>query len=182
MGPCEGLSTVPAFHVPVPSLAAGRFIGRSSSRRRARCRSSPSTSSPSRIRACIETPPVPQRGNVTHESWNVYERDGCCVICAGEGHTVCLYCFGEGSVTIGANIERDSIPCPQCQGSKEVHCVRCDGTGIRPSTRYDCQLGTYVRNPTNAEVRKPPQKAPLSPPLEFEEAEDEKEQAVHVKA
>lgn len=117
---------------------------------------------------------------MTHDSWNVYEKDNVCVICAGKGYTTCLYCFGEGTVVIGADAERDSIPCPQCDGVKKVHCVRCDGTGIRPSTRYNPQLGTYVRNPTNAEVRKPPE-VPLTPPLELEEAEDEKE-GVHVKA
>lgn len=53
---------------------------------------------------------------------------------------------------IGPEDARDTISCPQCKGSSIETCIRCEGSGQRPSTRYDVETDTYIRNLTNEEV------------------------------
>lgn len=107
--------------------------------------------------ASPSTPPPTSEGDDdipdVHPSWHVYTLPGNkCVLCGGEGHVKCLFCYGEGVVRIGAEVARDTIPCPQCNGSCREICVRCEGSGQRPATRYDVETGTYVRNLTNEEI------------------------------
>lgn len=90
-----------------------------------------------------------------HPSWHMYNSDDMCVVCQGKGKTLCAYCFGDGFVTIGPSAQRDTITCPECDGTGYEECVRCDGTGKRPTTRYDIHRDEFVPNLTNAEVRKP---------------------------
>lgn len=86
-------------------------------------------------------------------SWRMYTRPGnVCVLCNGHGNVKCLYCFGEGVIRIGPDPVRDSIKCPQCNGTGLETCARCEGTGIRPTTRVDVLSGETVRNLTNEEV------------------------------
>ncbi len=109
------------------------------------------------------TPPPPRPSSSVselHPSWTVYYNDEACVVCQGRGHSRCLFCFGEGSIVIGAQAERDTIPCPQCHGTCIEICGRCEGTGKRPLTRYDPKTKTEVRNITNRELRQPKQKPP----------------------
>lgn len=86
-------------------------------------------------------------------SWSIYEQEGNkCVICLGTGYDKCLFCFGKGTVQIGPEPGRDTETCPMCQGETKLQCMRCEGSGVRPSTCYDVKTGTYVRNWTNAEI------------------------------
>jgi len=88
-----------------------------------------------------------------HESWYVYYEEGNkCVVCRGEGTETCSYCYGEGYVVIGANQETDRAVCPLCEGAKANICMRCNGSGVRPSTRYNAETDEVERNPTNAEI------------------------------
>lgn len=99
------------------------------------------------------SPPSESTEEHIHPSWRVYSTPGnLCVLCAGEGHVKCLYCYGEGVIRIGPEDARDTIECPQCKGTGFETCIRCDGTGIRPATRYDVLSGKTVRNLTNEEV------------------------------
>lgn len=88
-----------------------------------------------------------------HESWRVYSSGGNkCVICLGKGETRCLYCYGDTSVKIGPDAKRDTITCPQCKGRGSEICRRCEGSGIRPSTRFDVDKWEYVANVTNDDI------------------------------
>ncbi len=163
MAASDGLLYLPSFLAPAPHLATRHVVRRSATRHRGNhlCRSA--SSNVSRIRAC-STPPKQRSGkDELHESWDLYSRDDCCVVCLGRGESGCLYCFGDGVVSIGPDEHRDSIMCPQCNGSKICECARCSGTGKRPLTRYDVLLGKEVRNVTNAELRAPI--TPKYPPL-----------------
>uniref|UniRef100_A0A7S0G3T3 CR-type domain-containing protein n=1 Tax=Rhodosorus marinus TaxID=101924 RepID=A0A7S0G3T3_9RHOD len=87
------------------------------------------------------------------ESWYVYYEEGNkCVVCRGEGTETCSYCYGEGFIVIGANQETDRAVCPICEGAKVTVCMRCNGTGVRPSTRFNAETEEEERNPTNAEI------------------------------
>lgn len=96
-----------------------------------------------------------------HPSWRVYEQGSgdCCVICAGTGECKCLFCFGDGVVIIGPEKERDTVACSQCGGRSMEVCVRCAGSGKRPTTRIvldETEGSTRCwrePNVTNAEVR-----------------------------
>lgn len=101
--------------------------------------------------------PPPVKSDV-HPSWRVYYTEDDCVVCQGKGKTLCLYCFGEGSIVIGAQASRDTVPCPHCMGACYEICDRCEGTGKRPLTRYDPKTKTEVRNRTNRELREPKNK------------------------
>lgn len=88
------------------------------------------------------------------DSWRIYSKPGNpCVLCLGKGAVKCMYCFGEGTIRIGPEDGRDTVVCPQCKKRGSETCIRCDGTGIRPSTRVDAVTGKTYRNLTNEEVR-----------------------------
>uniref|UniRef100_A0A7S1TBT2 Uncharacterized protein n=1 Tax=Compsopogon caeruleus TaxID=31354 RepID=A0A7S1TBT2_9RHOD len=88
-----------------------------------------------------------------HPSWRIYEQPGNkCVVCYGTGKDKCLFCFGKGSVLIGPEVGRDTEVCPLCEGATFLICERCEGSGVRPATRYDVKLGKYVPNWTNEQI------------------------------
>ena len=60
--------------------------------------------------------------------------------------------FGERKVVIGPSATRDMVVCPVCNGEDVEQCVRCEGTGKRPTTRWDVEQEKYVANVTNANV------------------------------
>lgn len=94
-----------------------------------------------------------QNENELHESWRIYSSGGNkCVICSGKGVTRCLFCYGETTIKIGPDIKRDTIQCPQCAGKGHELCRRCDGSGIRPATRFDVNLWKEVPNVTNEDI------------------------------
>lgn len=94
------------------------------------------------------------------DSWRIYSKPGnLCVLCLGKGEVKCLFCFGDGKIRIGPEDGRDTIECPQCNNTGRETCLRCDGTGIRPSTRLDPVTGKTYRNLTNEEVRTTKQRA-----------------------
>lgn len=120
------------------------------------------------VRASLPPPGgVPPRadgdgGNSLHPSWRVYSQPGNpCVLCRGEGHVKCLYCYGEGIVRIGPEPARDTLACPQCKGAAIASCVRCEGTGVRPRTRIDVLTGETLANPTNAQLNTPKTQAEI---------------------
>eukprot|EP00871_Galdieria_phlegrea_P004885 jgi/Galph1/5398/GphlegSOOS_G4074.1 len=87
-----------------------------------------------------------------HPSWKIYEEPGNkCVVCLGRGKVKCLYCFGEGKVRIGPDDE-DTIVCNQCFGEKFTTCMRCEGSGVRPSVIYDFETNQWVPGPTNVDI------------------------------
>eukprot|EP00177_Eucheuma_denticulatum_P002131 GFKZ01003805.1.p1 GENE.GFKZ01003805.1~~GFKZ01003805.1.p1 ORF type:complete len:177 (+),score=9.50 GFKZ01003805.1:179-709(+) len=125
-------------------------------RRPGKCISRPTPPARTPRMHAVPAPPSPPPESTEediHPSWRVYSKPGnLCVLCAGEGHVKCLYCYGEGVVRIGPEDARDTIECPQCKGTGYETCIRCDGTGIRPATRYDVLTEKTVRNLTNEEV------------------------------
>ena len=80
--------------------------------------------------------------SVVDTSWYINMRPGnLCVVCQGEGSTVCFHCAGRGYVVLGPEPEKcpetDQEPCPVCEGAQRQTCLRCEGSGKRPLWVYD---------------------------------------------
>lgn len=118
--------------------------------------------------------------DVMHDSWRIYSKPGnLCVICFGKGHSKCLYCFGRGTIRVGPEAARDTLTCPQCNGTAEEFCIRCDGTGIRPNFRYVVDSDDPVRNLTNEEVRNLPSQAEVEAQEEVQANAQQQQQQQH---
>lgn len=142
--------TLSAFVLPwTPGLAARPTFTRTSVVRTRAARAGTSA-------ICMTAPRRTTSGvGELHESWGLYHHNECCVICYGRGTTRCMYCFGDGEVTIGAQRSRDTVTCPQCDALKYLPCERCGGSGERPLTRFDVDTQTEVPNATNADLCAP---------------------------
>lgn len=141
------VNTLPAFLAPFVSPSSQFLL---SSRPISRCPLRPHLSS---MKLDNTSPPTPTDSAQIHDSWRVYSRPGnLCVVCGGKGETRCLYCYGEGTVRIGPETGRDTLDCPHCYGAGVEVCVRCEGSGKRPATRYDVDTKQIVANLTNQQV------------------------------
>ena len=65
-----------------------------------------------------------------------------CSYCDGDGKILCGVCFGTGSVRIkDGDGEWQSVACTNCEATKEVVCINCQGSGLTVPDDFIRKLG-----------------------------------------